>query len=284
MTRFVALTLVTLFAGSARAQHADILLWSTEAGGGALAASLDTTAVIRVFENVCAGGQCLFSSPDPGFGVRTQDRPQDSLFALASGTVVTLELVAIDSGLSVKFSDTTLRNVGDSVRLGTAPNIHVHPSWQLLAPAGTVATASVTLRLRANSRYAPSADLRLSVSNAAPAAATPTATSTQPPAATPTETASPTATSTATTVVHATATATPTATASATPSPTESQACTGDCNADGAVTVDEVVTGINIALGNVAMEGCVRFDANGDGLVTVDEIVRAVNAGLGGCP
>ena len=50
------------------------------------------------------------------------------------------------------------------------------------------------------------------------------------------------------------------------------------------MTVDEVVTGINIALGNVAMDACLRFDGNADELVTVDEIVRAVNAGLGGCP
>lgn len=61
-------------------------------------------------------------------------------------------------------------------------------------------------------------------------------------------------------------------------------ACVGDCNGDGQVTVDELIVGVNIALGEASVEQCAAFDANGDGQVTVDEIVGAVSVALDGCP
>lgn len=60
--------------------------------------------------------------------------------------------------------------------------------------------------------------------------------------------------------------------------------CIGDCGEDGQVTVDEIVTGIGIALGSAAMSSCLTFDGNGDAQVTVEEIVTAVNNALNGCP
>jgi len=60
--------------------------------------------------------------------------------------------------------------------------------------------------------------------------------------------------------------------------------CTGDCDASGGVTVDEIVTGVAIALGSRSLSDCDRFDASGDGEVTVDEILTAINAALEGCP
>jgi hypothetical protein len=60
--------------------------------------------------------------------------------------------------------------------------------------------------------------------------------------------------------------------------------CRGDCNTDGVVTVDEVIRGVDIALGSLSMGECEPFDANDDGHVTIDELVTAVNAALTGCP
>jgi hypothetical protein len=60
--------------------------------------------------------------------------------------------------------------------------------------------------------------------------------------------------------------------------------CAGDCGADGVVTVDEVITGVNIALGTTSVEQCGVFDFSGDDMVTVDEIITAVNNALNGCP
>lgn len=60
--------------------------------------------------------------------------------------------------------------------------------------------------------------------------------------------------------------------------------CVGDCDGNGAVTVDELIRGVNVALGSLGLAECPSFDANGDGEVTVDEIVQAVNYSLGECP
>ncbi len=60
--------------------------------------------------------------------------------------------------------------------------------------------------------------------------------------------------------------------------------CPGDCSGDGSVTVDELVKGVNIALGSADLSTCPVLDANGDGAVTIDELVKAVNNALNGCP
>jgi len=61
------------------------------------------------------------------------------------------------------------------------------------------------------------------------------------------------------------------------------QGCPGDCNGNGQVTVDELLIGVNIALGNMSMNDCGSFDGSGDGEVTVDELLAAVNMALDGC-
>jgi hypothetical protein len=59
--------------------------------------------------------------------------------------------------------------------------------------------------------------------------------------------------------------------------------CAGDCNTDGEVTVDELLSMVNVALGNTDVAVCVAGDANGDAGITVDEILSAVNNALQGC-
>lgn len=59
--------------------------------------------------------------------------------------------------------------------------------------------------------------------------------------------------------------------------------CAGDCGNDGTVTVNEVITGVNIALGSLRLSDCLEFDANGDEQVTVNDIVVAVGNVLNGC-
>lgn len=61
-------------------------------------------------------------------------------------------------------------------------------------------------------------------------------------------------------------------------------ACIGDCNADALITVDEILRGVAIAIGEARRDTCPAFDADADGAVTVDEIVAAVQAALDGCP
>ena len=60
--------------------------------------------------------------------------------------------------------------------------------------------------------------------------------------------------------------------------------CPGDCNEDTEVTVNELVIGVNIALGNAAAAECPAFDVDKDGNVAINEILQGVNASLNGCP
>lgn len=59
--------------------------------------------------------------------------------------------------------------------------------------------------------------------------------------------------------------------------------CTGDCNGDGAVTIDELLVGVNLALAEGTPVPCTAFDVNGDGHVTIDELVDAAGRALNGC-
>jgi hypothetical protein len=59
--------------------------------------------------------------------------------------------------------------------------------------------------------------------------------------------------------------------------------CPGDCDGSGDVTVDELVTMVNIALGALPVSACLAGDVDGSGQVTVDEVIATVNNALVGC-
>lgn len=61
------------------------------------------------------------------------------------------------------------------------------------------------------------------------------------------------------------------------------QTCVGDCNGDGMVAINELITGVNIALGATPLEACPSFDVNGDNMVGINELITAVNNALGTC-
>lgn len=67
-------------------------------------------------------------------------------------------------------------------------------------------------------------------------------------------------------------------------SPTAAQLCIGDCDGDGEVTVDEILRGVNMALGVVPFTGCEIFDRGGNGEVEIDEVITAIDFALRGCP
>jgi len=62
------------------------------------------------------------------------------------------------------------------------------------------------------------------------------------------------------------------------------EGCVGDCNGNAAVTIDELIALVNIALGNHDVSACDAGDGDGNGEVTVAEIIHAVNHALDGCP
>jgi K319-like protein/Regulator of Chromosome Condensation (RCC1) repeat protein/regulator of chromosome condensation (RCC1) repeat-containing protein len=68
------------------------------------------------------------------------------------------------------------------------------------------------------------------------------------------------------------------------PSVAVADACIGDCNADGRVSVDELIRGVNIALGTLDVDACPSVDRNADGAVSISELIAAVGAALNACP
>jgi hypothetical protein len=58
--------------------------------------------------------------------------------------------------------------------------------------------------------------------------------------------------------------------------------CTGDCDGDGAVRIDELIRCVTIASG-AALTECNAVDTNLDGSARIEELVAAVNAALLGC-
>ena len=59
--------------------------------------------------------------------------------------------------------------------------------------------------------------------------------------------------------------------------------CVGDCDDNCAVTVDEIITGVNIVLGNRPTSACPSIAVGGEHTSTVADIITAVNNALFGC-
>jgi hypothetical protein len=59
--------------------------------------------------------------------------------------------------------------------------------------------------------------------------------------------------------------------------------CVGDCNGDGQVTINELILGVNIALGVAPVSACEAF-ANNQGVVDIAQLIKGVNNALEGCP
>jgi hypothetical protein len=58
-----------------------------------------------------------------------------------------------------------------------------------------------------------------------------------------------------------------------------SSVCIGDCNGDKQVTIDELLKGVSIALGDAPSEACTAFQSD----ITVVDLIAAVSNALGGC-
>jgi hypothetical protein len=115
---------------------------------------------------------------------------------------------------------------------------------------------------------------------------TPTPTATPLP---PTPTATASATATATQVPPTDTpppTHTPTTPSGGTPTATRTggaAACAGDCNADGTVAVNELITGVNIVLGSQPLTSCSALDPDHTGTIGISALIAAVNRALAGC-
>jgi uncharacterized repeat protein (TIGR04052 family) len=145
------------------AAHVEIVAASSADGGGALVAhaEFDVNEAIALFFSECLGGsgdECdggtrLFSAVNPGIRPLDESEPDESLYALAESTTVTLAVTAIDAGLTIRVGDTLLDGVGDSVDLGITPEFHADLESQLALPGGgePSGTYSASLKLTTTS-------------------------------------------------------------------------------------------------------------------------------------
>jgi hypothetical protein len=58
--------------------------------------------------------------------------------------------------------------------------------------------------------------------------------------------------------------------------------CTGDCNHDHVVTVNELIIGVNITLGSLPVSACPPFE-NPEGTVDIAQMITGVSNALNGC-
>ena len=62
-----------------------------------------------------------------------------------------------------------------------------------------------------------------------------------------------------------------------------SSSCPGDCDGNGRVTIDELISAVRIALGEEPLSSCAAADKGGNLLVEVNELIGAVNSASAGC-
>lgn len=60
--------------------------------------------------------------------------------------------------------------------------------------------------------------------------------------------------------------------------------CTGDCNGNCRVTINELIVLVDISLSEGTVDTCLAGDPNGDERITINELVTAVARALNGCP
>ena len=59
--------------------------------------------------------------------------------------------------------------------------------------------------------------------------------------------------------------------------------CVGDCDRDRTISIAELVTGVDVALGRRGIDACSALDCDASGSATVDCVVRAVKTAIEGC-
>jgi hypothetical protein len=60
--------------------------------------------------------------------------------------------------------------------------------------------------------------------------------------------------------------------------------CVGDCDDDGTVAINELVTGVDITVGSGDLSACPPLDSDGDDMAAVNDLLVAVDNALSGCP
>lgn len=116
----------------------DLVVGSSQPGGGALTLFFDFAEQVPLTRSATLGPLVLYSNIDPAFDGALEDDPDVPSYVLAAEIPLTVELVAIDEGASVRFDETVLSAPGDTAEITMGPGGHFHPEWRVVAPEGAV--------------------------------------------------------------------------------------------------------------------------------------------------
>ncbi len=152
--------------------HGEVVFGSDEEGGGSLETEYEAPDHLDASFDSCLGGEgdhceggiAIYSTIDPGFEPLEKDEPDRSFWRLVDDTTVAVEIVAIDEGMSLKLGDTTISEVGESLVLGTTPDLgHTHIEYIIAVPGGTESfEKDLSIRLiDLGETYGPSAPIEL---------------------------------------------------------------------------------------------------------------------------
>lgn len=166
---FVVLSVLGTGTGRACVGTDCMQVWSTEEDGGALAVFWDFEGKrVQTFKFFCSpSGLCIYNTIDPGF-MTPPDPPPAGHHRLLDGTLVRIEALSLDPVMNVSIEGNKLEE-GVSVMLGTAPTLHVHPTWQLRTPESLEDDYVMTFILTTDSpSYTASQEYSLVISNLPP--------------------------------------------------------------------------------------------------------------------
>jgi hypothetical protein len=151
-------------------EHREIIVSSAAQGGGELQAAYDFdhlhlsfSACLGGMAADCSDGIAVYSAATPGFETADEDGHEGEGFVLTDAVPVTLQVVAIDAGLSIRFASTVLDAAGEAVLLGSSP-FHADLETQAVVENAELPKDGwhVTFRLTTtDARYAPSADFTI---------------------------------------------------------------------------------------------------------------------------
>lgn len=138
-------------------EHKELHVAASEEAGGALIIhpEFDTGEAIPLhFSDCfggtgddCAGGMRLFTAVNPGFSPLAASDPDAGRHTIAAGAPITLEVIDIAEGLTLRFGEVALDDAGDTVLLGETPDFHADIETQLLAPGGGEPGGTYTVSL-----------------------------------------------------------------------------------------------------------------------------------------
>lgn len=263
------------------------------AAGGVLAAELDGPDPITGYDQVAVAGPVTLDGATLALvlGYEPPDGQHFTLIAQLAGAAVSGTFAGLPEGAAFQAGNTTF---GITYRGGSGQDVVLlagPPPTHTATPISPDPTATRTPAAATPSHTAAAVLTATETpSLARPSSTPPVATPTVPASPSPTRVASATAVSTSATATRTAepATGTPSGTATAMPLATPTgtavrPSCTGDCDDSGAVTINELVLGVNIALGLAPLDACPAMAPDGD-RVTVAQLVQAVGNALNGCP